>query len=106
MAKEIPSRRIYQKAPIIEALIDIQVDPANGLDYAIFETTAREKFINKYPIVEQQTQTQFRFLINAKQLENPVISQKGLRFASPDGKQILQIKNNSFSFSRLAPYDC
>lgn len=105
MTQNTPTRRIYRKAPIIEALIDIQVEPANNFDLSVLETAARDRFINKYPLVEQQIQTQFRIPLNATPLESPVSSQKGLRFTSPDGKQILQIKNNSFSFSRLAPYD-
>ena len=92
--------------PIIEAVVDIDCDLPPSLDLTALEAQARDVFRNGY--------AQFRqvFLHHAAiqgQAGNPPqVSTRqeigGFQFLNEDGRQIVQVRTQGFSFNRLAPY--
>jgi uncharacterized protein (TIGR04255 family) len=101
---ETPLR--LSKPPIIEAVIEIRCDMGPTFDLATFEGAARDVFRDQYPKLQQQ-------FVEAHRLERegdepPRISAprglQALQFLHADGKQLVQIRMQGFTFNRLAPY--
>ncbi|MFN8693581.1 MAG: TIGR04255 family protein [Holosporales bacterium] len=94
----------YPKAPIIEAVIDLQVLPAEGFDKAVYETIKKDllKDFKAKNIEEMMLELQF----GDGQKKNSQTQKKiGVRLESNDGRYVIQAKENSFSFSILNYYD-
>ncbi|HWQ93514.1 MAG TPA: TIGR04255 family protein [Clostridia bacterium] len=94
------------KAPIIEAVLDIDCDMPPGFDLEAVETRARELFRDKYPQIGKQLMQEHS--IQVKPDEPPTMSVRhatqSLQFLQQDGKQLVQVRAQGFSFNRLAPY--
>ncbi len=105
MANKSNVQQNYPLAPIIEAVIDIRVLPAKDMDFTKLDKSVRENFLREYPFVSKQFQNQFRLEAGENPQANPITSSVGLRFTPEDNKHILQIKENGFTFSELAPYE-
>lgn len=92
------------RAPIIEAVVDIDCAMPPGFDLAALRDLAREKFREPYWKVRQQLvqELQSRFE------ESPKLSIRhglqALQFLQEDEKQLIQVRAQGFSFNRLAPY--
>jgi len=94
------------KAPIVEAVLDIDCDMLPGQQFATLEQSLRTAFIKEYP--------KFRAaLIQTQQIETkadqpPQMSVhhavQAFQFLQDDEKQITQVRTQGFSFNRLAPY--
>lgn len=94
-------------APITEALIDIRVKLPSNFDVKEIEAI-HESIKEQYPVKKEQRKSEFRFEIGKEEAQvetskNPKIS--GYRFETSDGKQILQMRLDGFTFSRLKPYN-
>jgi uncharacterized protein (TIGR04255 family) len=94
------------RAPIVEAVVDIRCDMPPAFDLAALETTARELFCAQYPKMQKQLIEQHSFV---KQGHEPatISATQGLQafqFLSDDGRQLMQVRTEGFSFNRLAPY--
>jgi|SRR5579862_1977503 len=105
MSKKSFVRRIYKNPPIIEAVLDLKFTPGDSFDFAKLDASCREKYTREYPIVLKQVQNNVSFEFSENPALGPVISHEGLRFVSADEKQILQLKTDGFTFSRLKPYE-
>jgi uncharacterized protein (TIGR04255 family) len=94
------------KAPIIEAVLDIDCDLPPTFDLAALETRSRDLFGDRYPRFRKQLMQEHT--IRAKGDEPPTMSVRhatqSLQFLQEDGKQLVQIRAQGFSFNRLAPY--
>lgn len=93
----------YDHAPITEALIDIQIEPSSDFGFGQLEPIAK-KVSENYPRqqVLQRGEAQFSF---AEGLKTETSQQQwGWRCFSSDGKQVLQVRTDGFTFSRLEPY--
>lgn len=94
------------KAPIVEAVIDIDCDMPPGFDLAALEGPAHEAFRAQYPKFRNQFLEQHR--IESKADEPAKHSAKralqALQFLHDDEKQLVQVRTQGFSFNRLAPY--
>lgn len=101
MSENSLDRAIYKNAPIIEAIIDLKFKPLKDFDFFKLDSIIREKYLPEYPIVMKETQNEFRFEGTQITQQNPTI---GLRFVSTDEKQIVRVRTDGFTFSRLAPY--
>ena len=93
--------------PIIEAVLDIECDLPPNFKLGTIETVARKKFAKSYPKLQHQYIQEHKF--EAKLNELPKLSVgglgvQGLQFLQNDEKQLLQIRNQGFSFNRLSPY--
>jgi uncharacterized protein (TIGR04255 family) len=93
-------------APIVEAIFDIDCSLASGFDVASLETRAKELYGDKYPDLQKQLRQEFKIETgdtSAQATVTPAAVQ-ALQFRSQDGKQIVQVRAQGFSFNRLAPY--
>jgi uncharacterized protein (TIGR04255 family) len=94
------------KAPIIEAVLDIDCDLPPGRDIALLEPPAHDLLRAQYPSVR-------RVFVQTHQIQPqadkpPLLSVhqavQALQFLSQDEKQLVQYRSQGFSFNRLAPY--
>lgn len=93
----------YEKAPIIEALIDVRIEPSGGTTLGQLESI-HPLIKSKYPIKTTRAYVQSEFSFGTK--VGAVANQRaiGFGFSSQDGRQILQARLDGFTFSRLKPY--
>ncbi|MBW4635964.1 MAG: TIGR04255 family protein [Iphinoe sp. HA4291-MV1] len=96
----------YTRVPITEALIDLQIEVPSEKDVSVLT-----KFLNDlksdYPKHEYLLDFQSQFQLDSSLTTTTTITQKytGFRVFSTDNKQVIQLRLNGFTFSRLAPYD-
>jgi uncharacterized protein (TIGR04255 family) len=95
----------YNSAPITEAVIEIRVQPPSKAETAALERLA-DSLSPDFPM---NAPMQFLEMGIAQQAGQPVqqtISQSiiGLRLAKADGSRVLQLRNEGFAYSHLAPY--
>ena len=95
----------YSRAPITEALMEIQVKlpPEVRLDILsqVYSSIQAE-----YPHHEEVLLFEGQMMVGAKVGATASQSPIGYIASHDDKKQILQLRLDSFAFSRLAPYDC
>lgn len=94
------------RAPIIEAVLDIDCDLPPTLDWNALQESAHEALRSRYPKVRRQLVQNHVF--TARDDAAPVLqSNEGLgavQFLTEDERQLVQFRANGFSFNRLAPY--
>ena len=105
MTKEAFKQQNYTFAPIIEAVIDLRVLPKKDLNFGLLDEAVRKEFLKEYSHVVKQFQNEFLLQSGEFPQVNPIISNEGLRFTSDNNKEILQIREEGFIFSKLAPYE-
>ncbi len=92
----------YPRAPIAEAVFDIRVDE---IDDAVLAHIG--------PYVDVGYPNREEGVLSEVEIENSPLGMStksvrklnGFRFTSEDGKQIVQMRSDGFTFSRLAPYE-
>ncbi|NJM68584.1 MAG: TIGR04255 family protein [Acaryochloris sp. RU_4_1] len=89
----------YSKAPIIEAVIDLKVKPPSEESISALENLAIG-YSERRPLMTLQGQIQGGQSVAATASQ----AQTGYQYISEDQKQIFQAQQDSFTFSRLAPY--
>lgn len=94
-----------KNAPITEALIDIRVLLAEGIQQANLETV-HERIKAQYPTRRQRQsfEASFEFRQNEDPVPNISKGKDGYLLISEDEKQVLQTRLDGFTFSRLKPY--
>lgn len=94
------------RAPIIEAVLDIDCDLPPTLNWNDLKITAREAFREAYPKARQQFVQ--NHVVTAGEQGAPAFEFNeglgALQFLTEDEKQLVQFRANGFSFNRLAPY--
>jgi len=94
------------RAPIIEAVLDLDCDMPPALDLGTLEVAARDAFRERYP--KFRTQFLQEHTIQAPAEGSPSLSvRRGLQafqFLQDDELQLVQVRAAGFSFNRLAPY--
>jgi uncharacterized protein (TIGR04255 family) len=94
----------YPKAPIIEAVIDLQVSPSEGFDKSVYETI--EKGLSRDFKAKNIEEMMFELQFGDDKKKNSQTQKKiGIRLESNDGKYVIQAKENGYSFSILNHYD-
>lgn len=101
-------RPILPRAPIIEALLDVEVRLPPRVGSEVFEAYA-EALKTRYPqkSIRQEWVAEFRFEANAGEHAGVPARQPrqiGFLLRSPDNLQVVQCRVDGFSFSRLSPY--
>ena len=95
-----------KNVPIVEAVVDIDCDMPPGFDLVALEKAAREAFEPQYSKFRAMFLEQHR--LEAKGAEPSVHTAdraiQALQFAHDDGKQLVQVRGQGFSFNRLAQY--
>lgn len=97
----------FPKAPIAEALLDIQAKLSPDVDLARL-ATFQEAIRDRYPTRRERSSWQAGFEIKAGGSVEIAPSEgrpDGCLFSSTDGRQIVQVRLDGFTFNRLKPYD-
>ena len=92
--------------PIVEAVLDINCDLPPVFELTALEAAAREVFRDKYPKFNTRFLHEFQ-LEAAQGIEPQLTKRQGIQafqFLQDDGKQLLQVRLQGFSFNRLSPY--
>lgn len=98
---DVPS---YSKPPVREALIDIRIDPVTPENLRPLEDL-HERLVKEYP----HKKTQHKYSGGFKFQEGKVVSTPteggpiGYRFQSEDGRKLIQVRLDGFTFNRLKP---
>ncbi|MDX2066123.1 MAG: TIGR04255 family protein [Fimbriimonadaceae bacterium] len=93
------------KAPIVEAVIDLDCDLGPQFDVQSVLTAATDAFGNEYPKMEKQWVHEIQVKYNENEtVQSGLPTLNALRFWSLDGKQLVQVRRQGFSFNRLTPY--
>lgn len=93
----------YSKAPITEALLDIQVETPEGLT-PLALVRCQDPVRDEYP-TQRGLKAAFAHLEFGQELSASTRSQDlGYAFVSDDGKQLFQVRTSGFTANRLAPY--
>lgn len=101
------TQRHYSKAPIVEAIVDIQVKMAEGFSHETFNalhSKLNQRFPTKSSIQEvemgmatdAQPGGELQFSSSKKDL--------GLKLISKDNSRVLQVRENGYTYSHLPPY--
>jgi uncharacterized protein (TIGR04255 family) len=96
----------FPNAPITEALLDIRVNLPGEVDLTQL-ATIQDLIKDQYPSRNERMFWQSNFQIAQRDLKisPPTGGPVGYAFTSRDGKQIVQVRKDGFSFSRLKPYE-
>jgi uncharacterized protein (TIGR04255 family) len=92
--------------PIVEAVLDVDCDTLPTFDLTALEKASREAFRDQYPKFRMQFLEEHQF---EKKADEPIQLStvrrlQALQFLQEDGKQLVQIRTQGFSFNRLTPY--
>lgn len=91
----------YGKAPIIEAIIDIRVPIFSGSLLKVVKVLEKD-----YPKKENIREETFKVhSSNTSLVSSSTRQDVGYKLTSDDGKYVVQIKNNGFTFSIIKDYD-
>jgi len=103
-ATTLTTHRHYTRAPITEALIDIQASVPPDVMTDVLQLL-REDLRADYP--KMAPALEFRGQLSAGEQVGATAQQQvvGFVFYSKDQKQVAQVRRNGFTFSRLAPYE-
>ena len=92
--------------PIVEAVFDVDCDLPPGFDLKDLEARSRTQFADQYP--KFRTQFMQELQIDGLEGAQPKISNRSavqaLQCLHEDEKQLVQVRQQGFSFNRLAPY--
>ncbi len=92
----------YSRPPLVEALLDIQVDLGEMPTESLLRCPNKVK--KDYPGVKKAQQNTVEFSFGKKVSSSASSESTGYVFASPDKKQLFQAKRSGFTFNRLEPY--
>jgi uncharacterized protein (TIGR04255 family) len=97
---------VLTRAPIIEAVLDLDCDLPPGQQLPALEQPARERFTDRYPKMRVQH-------FQGYQIEQPPDGEarfsakratQAFQFLTDDEAQLIQVRAQGYSFNRLAPY--
>lgn len=95
----------YDKAPIIEAVLDLQVAPCSEFSSAFYNSIKAE--LSKDFTCQNIDQLTVEIKMGSKKkMSRKTQAMLGVRFESIDGKYVIQAKESGYAFSILNIYDC
>lgn len=94
------SSRHYSKAPIVEAVINIQVAYPKALDRQVI-AAAQDRFASRF--AHSRELDAVNFVVGPSE-PSAAKTMLGVRFANAENNRILQIRQEGFAYSHLAPY--
>jgi len=99
-------QKIYAKAPITEAIIDLRVVPCPNLELDTLKRLSEDTKV-EYPRINPTIEATGMMQIQPGVSASASAQQKqtGFRSVSSDGKLVCQRQLQGFLFSRLAPYE-
>ena len=99
-----PEVQHLNNAPIREALIDIHVKMPDDITIEKIEEFG-QSIKDEYPGVSKQWLTKVKIKPGSHPERDEEAEQIGYGFISKNKKQVLQVRLNGFTFSRLRPYE-
>lgn len=96
--------RRYPRAPITEAIIDLQVELAPTIGLPELQRAQRGEEQN-YPRIEQKNLATGKVRVGKQVTTTASTQPMGYLFRSADDKQVYQARVDGFTMSRLAPYE-
>lgn len=106
MSESVQEYRHLSKAPIVEAVIDIRVKLPSDFKLEVFHPL-RAQMAENYPGFEEQQiieQTIKQEPGQSAEFSTRISGIHGHRLLSKDGKNVVQLRRDGFTFSRLNPY--
>lgn len=99
------AQRHLDRAPIKEAIIDIQVSLPDETEVNSLNSIY-DSFSEEYPIHNTLRESTFGVKPNEGEPTSPTLDHtiKGFRYQSADQTKIIQFRTNGYTFSRLEPY--
>ncbi|HUG19993.1 MAG TPA: TIGR04255 family protein [Planctomycetaceae bacterium] len=97
-------RTHYSNAPITEAILDIRTTSPEGLALERLEEI-HSLIQEDYPSKQQRNLARGRWNFGTQVGATATQTPLGYLFLSPDEKQIVQVRMDGFTMSRLAPYE-
>lgn len=94
----------YECAPIVEAIIEIQVPSEHGVSVERIDSSLSPLVRESYPKKYETSIFQGQFRLGPNTGAAIESAKTGVDFHSSDGKQIFVAHAGRFAFSRLAPY--
>lgn len=94
----------FDKAPIKEATIDIQIQPQESPEYVTLEYLL-EELGEQFPEHSPIYKSELRFQIGSDPSAENIQAHNGFRLISQDRRKIMQVRPDGFTFSQLQPYD-
>ena len=97
----------FPNTPIVEAVADIDCDMPPGFELAALEAASRDLFRDSYPKFQIQLIQEHEFKQKKGDASPEHTMRNGMQafqFRHDDGKQLVQVRRQGFSFNRLAPY--
>lgn len=94
----------YNRAPIIEAILDLRVAVPDGITAAALGALhgeVRDEYPNAEPMLTGSVTLQFGSLLPLGSTQQ----HSGYKFRSQDGLRVFQATPQGFTFSRLRPYE-
>ncbi|MFO1242168.1 MAG: hypothetical protein U1E36_03070 [Rickettsiales bacterium] len=93
-------KSVYKNAPIVEALWDVQTLPNDKLPASIYKQYEGlyPDLFSSHPI----TETFFQIDLGKGKNKTPKSRRVGLRLDDPQKKQVVQVKEQGFTFSALS----
>jgi uncharacterized protein (TIGR04255 family) len=94
------------KAPILEAVLDMDCDMSPGFNLAAMEERGRQAFRSQYPKFRNQFLEHHRIEAKVDEPAKHIAMRaiQALQFLHDNEKQLVQVRAQGFSFNRLAPY--
>jgi len=94
------------KAPIVEAVLDIECDMPPSFNLAALEAPALKDYQGTYPTLRPQfiQEAKIETMPDAPPQMSVRHGLQGFQFLQNDEKQLVQVRALGFSFNRLAPY--
>lgn len=96
-----------RNAPIVEAVLDIDCDLPPEQQLASLEEPARDAYRGQYSKLRKQALQEHRTEVGPDRPARMSEGRHGVQafqFLRDDGKQLVQVRQQGFSFNRLAPY--
>lgn len=101
------STRHYSKAPIIEAVIDIQIAPQSETVLACLKElvdTLKDRFPSQNKLNSVRMHVEHNAEDAAKNKSTTTLDEIGFRLVDEPNTRVLQLKKTGFTFSHLPPY--
>ena len=94
----------YERAPIVEAIIEIQVPSDHGVGVERIDEALSPLLNSDYPKKSATSSFQGQLRVFPNPGSSFETAKIGFDFRSQDGKQVFMAHTGRFAFSRLAPY--
>jgi len=96
----------FPRAPIVEAILDIQVEPVTGMSIeqiGTFFDQVKERFPNKE--MRHKGEAVIRMSPQGPSMDEPTLQPIGYLFRSLHEKKAVQARIDGYTFNKFTPYD-